>query len=154
MLDRLALRLPLIGSLINKVQIARYAETLSMMLQCGIPIQKSLDASSEVITNSWIRQQFSAAANEIKEGGSFSSAIGRYFPALTQQMVKIGEEAGDLDNTLDNIARIIQRDVNRSIQRIIGIFEPLIIVTLGAIVAAVIGSIMVAVLGMNELISG
>jgi len=154
MLDRLALKLPLIGSLINKVQIARYAETLSMMLQCGIPIQKSLDASSEVITNSWIRQQFSAAANEIKEGGSFSSAIGRYFPALTQQMVKIGEEAGDLDNTLDNIARIIQRDVNRSIQRIIGIFEPLIIVTLGAIVAAVIGSIMVAVIGMNEFISG
>jgi len=154
MLNRLALKLPLIGSLINKVQIARYAETLSMMLQCGIPIQKSLDASSEVITNSWIRQQFSAAANEIKEGGSFSSAIGRYFPALTQQMVKIGEEAGDLDNTLANIARILQRDVNRSIQRIIGIFEPLIIVTLGVIVAAVIGSIMVAVLGMNELIAG
>jgi len=154
LMDRLALKLPLIGSLINKVQIARYAETLSMMLKCGIPIQKSLGASSQVITNSWIRQQFSAAANEIKEGGSFSSAIGKYFPALTQQMVKIGEEAGDLDNTLANIARIVQRDVNRSIQRIIGIFEPLIIVTLGVIVAAVIGSIMVAVLGMNDLIAG
>jgi len=154
LLDRLALKLPLIGSLINKVQIARYAETLSMMLKCGIPIQKSLGASSQVITNSWIRQQFSAAASEIKEGGSFSSAIGKYFPALTQQMVRIGEEAGDLDNTLANIARIVQGDVNRSIQRIIGIFEPLIIVTLGVIVAAVIGSIMVAVLGMNELIAG
>ena len=154
MLDRLVLRLPLIGGLINKIQIARYAQTLSMMLQCGIPIQKSLDASSEVITNSWIRQQFSASANQIKEGGSFSSAIGKYFPALTQQMVKIGEDAGELDHTLANIAKILQRDINQSIQRIIGIFEPLIIVTLGVIVAAVIGSIMVAVLGMNELIAG
>jgi general secretion pathway protein F len=153
-LDRLVLRLPLVGSLVNKVQIARYAETLSIMLKCGIPIQKSLGASSEVVTNSWIRQKLSASANEIKEGGSFSSAIGRYFPALTQQMVKIGEQAGSLDETLANISRVIQHDVNRSIQRIIGVFEPLIIVTLGIIVAAVIGSIMVAVLGMNDLISG
>ncbi|MDH3762257.1 MAG: type II secretion system F family protein [Gammaproteobacteria bacterium] len=153
-LDRNLLKLPLIGSLIKKIQIARYAETLSIMLKCGIPIQKSLGASSEVVSNSWIRQQLSASASEIKEGASFSSAIGKYFPALTQQMVKIGEQAGNLDQTLANISRVIQHDVNRSIQRIIGVFEPLIIVTLGVIVAAVIGSIMVAVLGMNDLISG
>ena len=153
-LDRFVLRLPWVGELVNKVQIARYAETLSIMLKCGIPIQKSLGASSRVVTNSWIRQQLSAAANEIKEGSSFSAAIGRYFPSLTRQMVTIGERAGSLDKTLSNIARMLQHDVNRSIQRIIGVFEPLIIVTLGVIVAAVIGSIMVAVLGMNDLIAG
>jgi len=153
-LDRFVLRLPWIGELLNKVQIARYAETLSIMLKCGIPIQQSLGASSRVVTNSWIRQRLSAAANEIKEGSSFSAAIGQYFPSLTQQMVSIGERAGNLDKTLSNIARMLQHDVNRSIQRIIGVFEPLIIVTLGVIVAAVIGSIMVAVLGMNDLIAG
>ncbi len=153
-LDRFVLRLPWVGELVNKVQIARYAETLSIMLKCGIPIQKSLGASSRVVTNSWIRQQLSAAANEIKEGSSFSAAIGQYFPSLTRQMVTIGERAGSLDKTLSNIARMLQHDVNRSIQRIIGVFEPLIIVTLGVIVAAVIGSIMVAVLGMNDLIAG
>ena len=153
-LDRFVLRLPWIGQLVNKVQIARYAETLSIMLKCGIPIQQSLGASSRVVTNSWIRQRLSAAANEIKEGSSFSAAIGQYFPSLTQQMVSIGERAGNLDKTLSNIARMLQHDVNRSIQRIIGVFEPLIIVTLGVIVAAVIGSIMVAVLGMNDLIAG
>jgi len=153
-LDRFVLRLPWIGELLNKVQIARYAETLSIMLKCGIPIQQSLGASSRVVTNSWIRQRLSASANEIKEGSSFSAAIGQYFPSLTQQMVSIGERAGNLDKTLSNIARMLQHDVNRSIQRIIGVFEPLIIVTLGVIVAAVIGSIMVAVLGMNDLIAG
>jgi general secretion pathway protein F len=154
LLDRIVLRLPWIGALVNKVQIARYAETLSIMLKCGIPIQKSLGASSHVVTNSWIRQQLSASADKIKEGSSFSAAIGQYFPSLTRQMVTVGEQAGNLDNALSNIARMIQHDVNRSIQRIIGVFEPLIIVTLGVIVAAVIGSIMVAVLGMNDLIAG
>ena len=154
LLDRAVLRLPWIGALVNKVEIARYAETLSIMLKCGIPIQKSLGASSHVVSNSWIRQQLSASADKIKEGSSFSAAIGQYFPSLTQQMVTVGEQAGNLDNALSNIARMIQQDVNRSIQRLIGVFEPLIIVTLGVIVAAVIGSIMVAVLGMNDLIAG
>ena len=154
LLDRAVLRLPWIGALVNKVEIARYAETLSIMLKCGIPIQKSLGASSHVVSNSWIRQQLSASADKIKEGSSFSAAIGQYFPSLTRQMVTVGEQAGNLDNALSNIARMIQQDVNRSIQRLIGVFEPLIIVTLGVIVAAVIGSIMVAVLGMNDLIAG
>ena len=152
--DRLALRLPWIGGLVHRIEIARYAETLSMMLGCGIPIQKSLGASSQVVSNRWIRQQLIASADEIKEGSSFGKAIGRYFPALTQQMVRIGEQSGNLDQTLSNIARLLQHEVGRSIQRLIGVFEPLIIVTLGVIVAAVIGSIMVAVLGMNDLISG
>jgi general secretion pathway protein F len=152
--DRFVLRLPWIGGLVQRVEIARYAETLSMMLGCGIPIQKSLGASSQVVGNRWLRQQLVASADEIKEGGSFGKAIGRYFPALTQQMVRIGEQSGNLDQTLSNIARLLQHEVGRSIQRLIGVFEPLIIVTLGVIVAAVIGSIMVAVLGMNDLISG
>jgi general secretion pathway protein F len=154
LLDRFLLRLPWIGELVNKVQIGRYAETLSMMLQCGIPIQRSLGASSQVVSNSWIRRQLNDAADEIKEGGSFSAAIGAHFPALTRQMIKVGEQAGNLEQTLANISRIIQQDVNRTIQRVIGIFEPMIIVVLGIIVAGVIGSIMVAVLGMNNLIAG
>ena len=152
-MDRLVLKLPWIGNLINKIQIGRYAETLSLMMKSGMPIQKSLESSKYVIGNSWIRQQISKSEDRLKEGGTFSSTIGRHFPLLTQQMVKVGEEAGGLDSTLSKIALISQTEVNRDIHRVIGIFEPLIIVTLGVIVAAVIGSIMVAVLGMNDLIS-
>jgi general secretion pathway protein F len=139
--------------MILRIQLSRYAETLSMMMNCGIPIHKTLEISQCVITNSWIFQQISTSTSRLKEGATFSTTIGRHFPLLTQQMVKIGEEAGDLDNTLSNIAIISQQQVNRDIHRVIGIFEPLIIVTLGVIVAAVIGSIMVAVLSMNDLIS-
>ena len=153
-LDRLLLRLPWIGDLVRKVQIARYAETLSMMLQCGIPIQRSLGASSQVVANSWIRGQLERAAGQIKEGGNFSTAIGAHFPPLTRQMIRVGEQAGELEQTLENVSQIISHDVDRTIQRVIGVFEPLIIVFLGAIVAGVIGSIMVAVLGMNDLIAG
>jgi general secretion pathway protein F len=154
LLDQLVLRLPWIGELVKKVQVSRYAETLSMMLQCGIPIQRSLGASCQVVSNSWIRQQFDQAAKEIKEGGSFSAAVGRHFPALTWQMIKVGEQAGELEQSLATVARLIRHDVDRTIQRVIGVFEPLIIVFLGAVVAGVIGSILVAVLGMNELVGG
>ena len=152
-MDRIIIKLPWIGELIKKVQLARYAKTLSMMLKFGVPIQKSLEISKCVITNSWIRSELSDSSKRLNEGATFSSTIGRHFPVLTQQMVKIGEEAGDLGNSLSSISTIAQQEVNRSIHRLISIFEPLIIVTLGMIVAAVIGSIMVAVLSMNDLIS-
>ena len=154
LLDQLVLRLPWIGELVKKVQVSRYAETLSMMLQCGIPIQRSLGASCQVVGNGWIRKQFDLAAKEIKEGGSFSDAVGRHFPALTWQMIKVGEQAGELEQSLATVAKIIRHDVDRTIQRVIGIFEPVIIVFLGAVVAGVIGSVLVAVLGMNDLIAG
>ena len=153
LMDRAVLKLPWIGDLINKIQMARYAETLSMMMKCGIPIQKTLEISKSVITNGWIRRQISISAERLKEGGTFSSTIGGHFPALMQQMVKIGEEAGELGNTLSKIATTSEQNLNRDIHRVIGILEPLIIVGLGVIVAAVIASIMVAVLGMNDLIS-
>lgn len=154
LLDRVVLRVPWIGEMVKKVQVSRYAETLSMMLQCGIPIQRSLGASCQVVGNSLIRQEFDLAAKEIKEGGSFSASIGRHFPPLTWQMIKVGEQAGELEQSLATVAKIIRHDVDRTIQRVIGIFEPVIIVFLGAVVAGVIGSILVAVLGMNDLIAG
>ncbi len=154
LLDRLVLRLPWIGELVHKVQISRYAETLSMMLQCGIPIQRSLGASCQVVGNGWIRARLDRAAGQIKEGASFSGAIGPHFPALTRQMIRVGEQAGELEQSLANVSKIMRHDVDRTIQRVIGIFEPMIIVFLGAVVAGVIASILVAVLGMNELVGG
>jgi general secretion pathway protein F len=154
LLDRVVLRLPWVGQLVKKVQVSRYAETLSMMLQCGIPIQRSLGASCQVVGNGWIRKQFDLAGKEIKEGGSFSGAIGSHFPALTRQIIKVGEQAGELEQSLATVSKIIRHDVDRTIQRVIGIFEPVIIIFLGAVVAGVIGSILVAVLGMNELVGG
>jgi general secretion pathway protein F len=153
LMDRLVFKLPWIGDLSKKIQMARFAETLAMMLKCDISIQKALEISKTVVSNSWLRNQLSVALERPKEGAPFSSTVGAHFPKLTQQMVKIGEEAGELDSSLSKIAAISQQNVNRDIHRVIGIFEPLIIVLLGAIVAAVIGSIMVAVLGMNDLIA-
>ena len=153
LMDRLMFKLPWIGNLAKKIQMARFAETLAMMLKCGISIQKALEISKTVVSNSWLNNQLSVAAERLKEGATFSSTIGAHFPTLTQQMVKIGEEAGELDSSLSKIATISQQNVNRDIHRVIGIFEPMVIVLLGVIVAAVIGSIMVAVLGMNDLIA-
>lgn len=150
--DAQTLRIPWYGSLVEKVQMTKFAKTLSLLLKSGVSIQRSLEISQNVITNRFIKDDIRNKAKLLNEGESFSTTIGTRFPLLTQQMVRIGEEASELESTLENIATIAQQDVDRNIKRVLGIVEPVIIVVLGVIVAAVISSIMVAVLSMNDLV--
>lgn len=150
--DSRILRIPWYGSLVEKIQMTKFAQTLALLLKSGVSIQRSLEISRNVITNRLIKEDIKNKSKLLNEGESFSSTIGTRFPVLTQQMVRIGEEASELESTLEYIANIAQQDVDRNIKRILGIFEPVIIVFLGVIVAAVISSIMVAVLSMNDLV--
>jgi general secretion pathway protein F len=151
-IDAKSLRIPWYGSLIEKIQMTKFAKTLSLLLKSGVSIQRSLEISQNVIANRFIKEDIKNKAKLLNEGESFSSTIGTRFPLLTQQMVRIGEEASELESTLESIADIAQQDVDRNIKRVLGIVEPVIIVVLGVIVAAVISSIMVAVLSMNDLV--
>jgi len=151
-IDAKSLKIPWYGSLVEKIQMTKFAQTLSLLLKSGVSIQRSLEISQNVIANRFIKEDINNKAKLLNEGESFSSTIGTRFPLLTQQMVRIGEEASELETTLDSIANIAQQDVDRNIKRVLGIVEPVIIVVLGVIVAAVISSIMVAVLSMNDLV--
>lgn len=151
-IDAKSLKIPWYGSLVEKIQMTKFAKTLSLLLKSGVSIQRSLEISQNVIANRFIKEDINNKAKLLNEGESFSSTIGTRFPLLTQQMVRIGEEASELETTLESIANIAQQDVDRNIKRVLGIVEPVIIVVLGVIVAAVISSIMVAVLSMNDLV--
>lgn len=150
--DQQVLRIPWYGALQEKLQMAKFSQTLAILLKNGVAIQRSLEISRGVISNRAIEADIKAREKLLAEGESFSATIGKRFPVLTQQMIRIGEEASELESTLEYVANIAQHDVDRNIKRILGIVEPLIIVVLGIIVAAVISSIMVAVLSMNDLV--
>lgn len=151
-LDQHILRLPWYGALVEKLQMTRFALTLSVLLKNGVAIQQSIALGRGVLSNRFIEADIREREQLLSEGKSFSETVGQCFPKLTRQMIQIGEEAGELESTLDYVAGIAREDVDRAIKRVLSIIEPLIIVVLGLVVAAVIGSIMVAVLSMNDLV--
>lgn len=151
-IDSYVLRLPWIGGLTEKIQMAQFAQTLCMLLSSGVAIQRSLEISRGVISNRVLNRDIQNEESLLSEGGTFSATIGKRFPALTQQMIRIGEEASELEQTLAHVADMAGKEVNQNINRVLKVIEPVIIVGLGAIVAGVISSIMVAILGMNDLV--
>ncbi|MDH5179746.1 MAG: type II secretion system F family protein [Gammaproteobacteria bacterium] len=151
-LDRKILALPWYGKLQEKLQMTRFAQTLALLLKNGVSIQNSIRISRGVLSNRYIEADIRNREQELSEGASFSNTVGQCFPLLTREMIRIGEEASELENTLLYVAEVAQQEVERSIKRVLGLLEPLIIVLLGLVVAAVIGSIMVAVLSMNDLV--
>jgi general secretion pathway protein F len=150
--DKRTLNIPWYGPLVEKLQMTRFTQTLALLLKNGVSIQHALEISRDVISNRSISEDIRNKEKLLGEGESFSSTVATRFPVLTQQMIRIGEEASELESTLEYVANIAQQEVDRNIKRVLGIFEPLIIVVLGVIVAAVISSIMVAVLSMNDLV--
>ena len=151
-LDEHVLKVPWLGGLLRKAEMTRFAMALAMLMKNGVSIQKSIQISNGVISNRFIGNMIENKSRVISEGRTFSAALGDIFPGMTRQIIKMGEEASELENTLEHVAILSREDLNRTIKRMLVVFEPLVIVFLGVVVAAVIGSIMVAVLSMNDMV--
>lgn len=150
--DKNMLLIPVLGDLVRKIEITNFSMMLSMLMKNGVSIQKSLLVSADALSNRYLKKQINEKSQYIREGKSFSHSMANIFPSMTQQIIKMAEEASDLENALGHISNISREELNRNLKRFLGVLEPMIIVVLGLIVAAVIGSIMVAVLSMNDLV--
>ena len=104
-------------------------------------------ASAEVVPNIVLRQSLSKAAAEVREGVSLSRAIGRsgYFPPLFTQMIASGEQSGNLQKMLDKSATALEREIEARIAVMVGLFEPLMILFMGAIVLTIVLAILLPI---------
>lgn len=141
----LALRLPLLGSLLQKVALARLANTLGLMYRSGVPLIAALAQCEEVTGNLVIRASVARARESIAAGMGIADAFEAdgLLPPLLVRMLRVGERTGDLDAALENVAYFFARDVDETVGRLQGLIEPTITVVLGAI----LGWVMFAVLG-------
>jgi general secretion pathway protein F len=148
------LKLPLIGPIVLKSETGRFARTLAMLLQNGIPMLKALSIVGETMTNLTLAAAVSDVADRLKQGQSLAELMHRseVFPQFAVQMIRVGEESGTLPEILGNVAIAYERDTRVTIKRALTLLEPLLILVLGAIIAGVILSILVAILGINELV--
>jgi len=144
-IDRASLKLPFLGEFLKKTYLSRTAENLSTLISAGFPIVQALEITGEIVRNDVYRTIIFKAGEGVKRGEPISLFLSRYpesFPPLFIQMLVVGEKTGQLDLTLMNIVSYYQEETERTLENFIKLLEPIMIITLGLIVAALMSSIL------------
>jgi general secretion pathway protein F len=151
--DRWLLTLPLLGELLLKVETARLSRTMASLLSNGLTLLNAVKLSQEVLNNSYIAQGIEQAAQQLKQGRGLSAPLieQKLLPELAIRMLQVGEESGEIDTMLTDVADVYDREVRESVQRMLTLVEPVLIVGLGLVVAGIIISILLAMLSVNDL---
>ena len=152
--DRRLLTLPLFGDLIWKLETARFSHTLATLLKNGLPLLSALTLSKEVVGNRRVAELLAETAEELKHGKGLAAPMMARdaLPKLALQMIKVGEESGSLDTMLGKVAGVYDQESRATVQRMLTLLEPILIIGLGVIIAAIIMSILLAILAANDLV--
>lgn len=151
--DHWLLRLPLIGDLIAKVETARLSRTLGTLLGNGVSLLNALTIVRETLSNQVLAVALGEVAEHAKTGRGLAEPLLETgnFPKLAVQMIRVGEETGQLQEMLIQVADTYDGEVQTAVKRMLTLLEPALILGLGVIIASIIMSILVAILSLNEL---
>jgi type IV pilus assembly protein PilC len=138
--DRLLLKLPIVGEILEKATIARWTRTLATMFAAGVPLVESLDAVAGAAGNKVYANATRRIQTDVSTGSSLTNAMTstQLFPNMVLQMVQIGEESGSLDAMLTKVADFYEREVDDAVAALSSLLEPLIIVFLGVVVGGLV----------------
>lgn len=150
-LDRIRFSIPAVGNLYRKLFLSRIADNLDTMLVSGIPIVRSIEITSNVVTSHIYKDVLNAVIEDVKSGSSLSIAFGRYpeeIPNIMVQMIKVGEETGQLGKILKTLGDFYKREVDNAIDTLIEMIEPAMIVVLGFGVGLLLVSVLMPIYNM------
>jgi len=152
--DRLLLRLPMIRYLTRLSATSRFTRTMSLLVSSGVPALDAMQISTEVISNGPIREAVVKAAERVREGGSIADALTEtgFFSPLVLQLVSNGEASGKLGEMLERAARAEESEFENLTALFLGIFEPAMILVMGAVVLVIVLAILLPIFDMNDLI--
>lgn len=138
--DRFVLKIPVLGPILYKAAIARFARTLSTTFAAGVPLVAALDSAAGAAGNVVFRTAIIQVRNGVSTGQSLQNAVNMtgIYPAMVTQMIAIGEEAGSLDTMLDKIASFYEEEVDNAVDNLSSLLEPLIMVVLGTLVGGLV----------------
>ncbi|MBU0592642.1 MAG: type II secretion system F family protein [Gammaproteobacteria bacterium] len=151
--DKRFLALPLVGDLVVKLEVARFARTLGTLIGNGVTLLTALSIVKETLSNSVMSEGLGEVATQLKEGQGLGKPLmeGGLFPKLAVHMVMVGEETGKLQEMLTRIADVYDREVQNAVKRMLALMEPLLILGLGLVIGGIIMSVLVAILSVNDL---
>ncbi len=153
-LDKIVLRLPLIGKLLQQIAIARFCRTLGTLLHNGVNLMQALDIVRNVVTNSVFQKHIDDISQEVSEGGGLVKPLaeGKVFPPTVVQMVMAGEQSGQLDEMLLRVSNMTEAEVASKLTIITSLMEPIMILLLGSLVGFVVLAILLPIFEMSSLI--
>jgi general secretion pathway protein F len=152
--DRFILRLPLLGSLVRRLAVARFTRTLGSLLQNGVSMLIALDIARGIAGNRLISEAIEAAAVDVEKGRGLGQSLGQAdtFPHLAVQMIEVGEQSGDLEEMLIKIADVYEREVESTVMSMTSLMEPLMILVMALVVGFIVLSICLPIFEMNQLV--
>lgn len=145
--DVLKINLPGFGKLYRKIYLARISDNINTMLSSGIPVVRTLEISGDVVGNTVFKNILDDAVEEVKGGNSISNAFEKHeeIPAIMVQMIRVGEETGSIGKILKTLATFYNKEVSNTVDTLIGLIEPAMIVLLGIGVGGLLMSVMIPI---------
>ena len=152
--DRLSLKIPIVGDILEKATIARWTRTLSTMFAAGVPLVESLDAVAGASGNSVYAAATKRIQTEVSTGASLTNSMSntKLFPSMVLQMTQIGEESGSLDSMLSKIAEFYEREVDDSVAALSSLLEPIIIVFLGVVIGGLVVAMYLPIFKLGQVV--
>ncbi|ADJ27373.1 type II secretion system F family protein [Nitrosococcus watsonii] len=152
--DKLLLKLPVIGEILNKATIARYARTLSTMFAAGVPLVEAMVSVAGAAGNSVYTQAILRIRDEVSTGTQLQAAMrsSQLFPNMVVQMVAIGEEAGSIDQMLGKVADFYEEEVDNAVDALSSLLEPLIMAILGVLVGGLVIAMYLPIFKMGSVV--
>ncbi|WP_287805125.1 type II secretion system F family protein [Diaphorobacter sp.] len=147
------LRLPFMGRLALKYQLTLFSRSLGTLLGNGVPMLTALHIATETVGNAVLQQALARVAPVVKEGGKVVQAIAAtgIFEPLAVNLIRVGEETGRIGPMMLELSNILNREVETGIKRLLTLVEPVLILVLGVLIAAIIVSILLGILSINDL---
>lgn len=141
-IDRLSLKMPLFGDLIQKTATARFCRTFGSLSKSGVPILTALEIVRDTAGNQVIAEAVDDARSDVQGGGMISLALQKHavFPTMAIQMISIGEETGELDSMLMKVADFYEDEVEQAVKALTSVMEPIMILVLGGMVGSILVS--------------
>lgn len=152
--DNVSLKLPVLGPIVRKICISRFARTLSTLVGSGVPILESLDTVRDVVNNQVLGRVIKQVRKSVEKGESLAESlkVSEEFPLDTIQMISVGEESGNLAKMLSKISDFYDRATGYSIRKMVASLEPILLVVMGIIVAFTMASMLFPMFDMVKLL--
>jgi type IV pilus assembly protein PilC len=155
-IDRLMLKMPILGDVILKGGVARFTRTLGTLIASGVPILTGLDITSRTAGNKVLQLAIEATRNSIREGETIAAPLraSGVFPPMVVQMIAVGEQTGALDQMLNKIAVFYEEEVDAAVETLTSVIEPVMIVVMGTIVGGMLIAMYLPMFKLINVVAG
>jgi type IV pilus assembly protein PilC len=152
--DKVSLKLPILGPIVRKSCISRFARTLSTLIGSGVPILESLDIVTDVVNNRILGRVIRQMRQSVEKGERLTASlkVNEEFPPDTVKMISVGEESGNLEKMLNKISDFYDRATGYSIKKLVASLEPILLLVMGAVVAFTMASMLLPIFNMVKLL--